>query len=216
MKSLGGGSLFFSASTSLYFVLKKLGIGLTIAKCAVILIVTGTLIAAGISAGMYTFIRASSEPDGRSIEAPDVKPAGNEMALPLPSVIESKKTNRKMPPLEGQKFAGLCSFTGVTVPGQVRDELTEGVYENFKLLGYNNLLGRHFHGRQQHRYLILGEIDKLNDRWTISMRIVEVSTGKIAAYVREQADIKSGFDKLSKRLSGKILKKLIFLKEAAE
>lgn len=189
IRSAGGGSLFFSAAAYLHFTFKKVGVTLSLTKSAAILTLSGILAAGAVAAGLYGVIRTLTAEEKQApelpprIESPEKKnntgAAGN----------NEKPLKKSAPVAVKRMFAGVGTITGSTVTAGERNSLTKMVYHHLK--NDQALIPMEWYrkkGNVKFRYLLLGEVDRVSGTVTLSLRIVDAETGRIAAYLKDEGE----------------------------
>ncbi len=205
LDSAGGGSFFFSPVYRFFFFMKSAGFSTTITKSAVILLAAGVLFVSGISAGLYFTLRTDP------VQKHSVLIEGEDKGISIiQDNVSLKKSgeNINIKPAAGTIHkARLFSLTGNGVPEETCKAITGSIYTLLNSMGGDGTVTIDKTSKTS-PFIILGEVDTLEKSLTISLRLVERKTGKIAAYGRANAESEKDIPAACKKLSKTIFERL--------
>jgi|GEM_PF-802787 len=210
LDSAGGGSLFFTPVYRFFFFMKSAGFSTTITKSAVILITAGVLFLSGISAGLYFTLR--TDPVQKHSVLTKAEDKGISILQDKVSLEKTRESIHLKPAAGTIHGARLFSLTGNGVPEETCKAITDSIYTQLNSMGGERTVTMGGTGKTS-PFIILGEVDTLDKSLTISLRLVEKKTGKIAAYGQEQADSKKDISAACQNLSKTIFKGIRKLRE---
>jgi len=206
MKKAGVYSVLFGLISNLFFYLKRIGLGVTIVKTAVILTVTAVIIISFTTAGLYMLgrgyfsgkIQEKVEILDGNKGALDLFPAGNKIDKALPENDAASESDR----------VGVQQFVGVNVPASRAAETGDLIYEKLSSMTGSDRVVNFRKGRKKAGVLLMGSIEYLNNGYMISARLVNIKDSKIIYYTSENIISLDELERACQSISTRIAEKI--------
>jgi len=206
LKKAGGYSFIFGIITSVFFAIKKMGVGTTIVKSALLVFASAVISLTILSSGIYLSYKYITAPEEKTEEKrEDVVQSGD--AGIDKRIIREKKTRREIP--EGVMLLGVQPFVAVNVEGRIAllaaDTITEKLVE---LRGSSRVINMRRRRREGRKIglMLLGSVEDLEGTYTVTAKVVSVSDSKIVFYTSEVVhsidEIPEACTKIAGRISG--------------
>lgn len=206
LKRAGGYSFAFGLTAWLFFLLKKLGINVTIIKSAAIL--TLSVSAAGISAGagVYQAVKYFVKPQEKAgqIEAPlrenipAVTDAVKETAPESPDIPESLIIKSRI---------GIQMLSAENTEKRLAGRITNTLAAELSGLRGADYVANYAKQKEQRKsgMILKGSVEFLNGTYNINVKLVDVNTLKILFYTSEafraEDDVKDACRKIAERIA---------------
>ncbi len=186
LKKTGRYSMFAGVIYGFYFLLKKLGIGVTIVKSTVVLSVGAVTLVGSLSTGTYYTIKHIVKPQ-KKIEKKDIfqkkdqsrsfKKVDRKL---VPQVVREnnskQKTEKKLASVIIKEY-GVVPFSVENVPASIANKVTSTVIQSLSKKGSTMRITSS--KQNAVRKMVIGSIERLGGTYTVSMRLVRVKDSKI-------------------------------------
>ncbi|HOO71527.1 MAG TPA: hypothetical protein PK926_07175 [Spirochaetota bacterium] len=201
LKKAGGYSLAFGLVTSLFFSLKKLGLGVTIVKSAVILAAVTAASVAVIGLGAYAsaqYIIRIIDKEKISVEA-DKHP---------PSNIEESFDPRESAEVAGR--IGIQVFSAENTEKTLSAEVTDIIAgELARLRGEQYTVNVRKTGNiKRYRMMLIGSVEQKDDSFIVVARVSDVTDSRLLFYTSEEIQSREKINAASKTIARKIAEAL--------
>ena len=200
-------SVAFALVTYIYFTLKKMGIGITIYKSAVILALGSSITAASIGAGAYFAVKKLSAP----AEEIRIEKILQEEKIAAPGTESIKKeTAAAQSPADTlekiRKRIGVQPFDSANVDGSMAGRVTDMIAEGLiALRGIDYVVNGRKQKKEKRSGMVLkGSVEFLNGVYTVTAKVVDVQSLKVVYYTSETAASEGDIDGACARIAKKI------------
>jgi hypothetical protein len=185
LKKSGGYTIIFGLIASLFFSLKKLGLGVTIAKTAVILALGTSAVVGLISLGVYTSVKDLMLKDVRD-GAPPTEESG-EAALPVSNTAAGSVATDSA--IHVAQWIGIGSISADSARDpESRAARKALVDELTRLRGKDYTIAIDERGGdRRYRMVLAGSIEARGEAYIISARISDVRDSRLLYYTSEEA-----------------------------
>jgi len=194
LKRVGKYTVIIALLQWLYFLLKKFGVGVFASKTVV-----SVITAAALGGGSYAVMDHITKHRDAAIPSADVTSVSTtndtEKKVPLPEAVR---------PAPARYTMGISSFTGESVDGKVLNEATDmmrGALDRSAGKSYARVFKSGVSGV---RYSLFGSVESINQRYVVTVKVVDLHTSSIVFVGSEKADSPEGLKKSCVVLAGKI------------
>ena len=202
LKKTGGYSLVFGLVASLFFTLKKLGVGITIIKSALILTVSATAAATLITAGIYTSVKYLTQHKNKENACLDI--TDKKASFTIKDEAEPFLTTD--PAAVIAQRIGIQVFTAVNTDKALSPAVTDAIAEELmRLRGKNYTVNiRKSTNTKRYRMMLIGSVEQRGSSLAITARVSDVDDSKILFYASEPVSSADRTDAACKVLARKI------------
>jgi len=200
LRRTGDYTPLFGAAAWLFFLLRRFGIGVSVAGSAVILAVTAVTLATAVSAGAYFAAVRTAPPLPGSVE----KSEG--AMIPVPATVHPAAKDAAPDPAPEdpdvvRNRSGVALFTAAGAERETVLKVTDTVARELaQLMGNEKIVSLRL-GRRKVGRMILGSVEKLEGTYTITARVVGVADSKIISFVTESAATKDELEEACRKIA---------------
>lgn len=205
LKKAGGYSFIFGIITSVFFAIKKMGVGTTIVKSALLVFASAVISLTILSSGIYLSFKYITAFEEKKEEKREDAVQSGDAGIDK-RIIREKKTRREIP--EGVMLLGVQPFVAVNVEGRIALLAADTIAEKLvELRGSSRVINmrRRREGRKI-GLMLLGSVEDLEGTYTVTAKVVSVSDSKIVFYTSEIVhsidEIPAACTKIAGRISG--------------
>ena len=207
LKKSGSYSLVFGAILTVFFYLKKAGIGVSITKAAGVLFVTTTIAVTSVSTGTYYTVKYIKKKLLQN--KTEEKHTQKQKEKTREKINNQEKViKKKSPDVVSVNYAyGLTGFSSKTVEKQVLHNVHSAL-----LLDLINRIGKNkvvnlLQKKVNTANIITGTIEKIGNTYIISIKVIDAKTKEVLQLKSGTASKKEDIAALCKKISRQIIQK---------
>ncbi len=204
LRKAGKYSFIFGIVTSVFFAIKKMGVGTTIVKSALLVFASAVISLTILSSGIYLSFKFITAPEERIEEKREDVVQSGDGGIDK-RIIHEKKARREIP--EGVMQLGVQPFVAVNVKGRIALLAADTIAKKLVELSGSSRVINMRRGREGGRIglMLLGSVEDLEGTYTITAKVVGVRDSKIVFYtsetVRSIDEIPAACTRIAERIS---------------